>query len=79
MIIAGNSGTHRVTDSCKHNRKITVGYAGSIKQSGNVRTAESTEALRIFWDAGYEGIAGIVPYFSSCMQLMQFVHFLQEL
>jgi hypothetical protein len=41
MATAGNSGTHRVTESCKHNRKIIVGYAGSIKHSGNIGTAES--------------------------------------
>jgi hypothetical protein len=34
MATAGNSGTHRVPESCKQNIKITVGYAGSIKHSG---------------------------------------------
>jgi hypothetical protein len=66
MATAGNSETHRVIESCKHNRKITVGYTGSIRHSGNVGIAESTEVLVIFWDAGSEGIAGIVLYLSSC-------------
>ncbi len=48
MATAGNSGTHRVTESCKHNRKITVGVAGNINHSGNVGTAESTEVLGIY-------------------------------